>query len=66
MKNALILFLLFCVISLQAQDDPTSRGILIKTLPIQDIFHKNPNIIIEKPITDKFSVDFLFALRYTA
>lgn len=65
MKNALILFLLFCMISLQAQNDSTRRGFLIKTLPIQDIFHKNPNIIIEKPITDKFSVDFLFALRYT-
>ena len=65
MKNGLILFLLFCIISLQAQNDSTRRGFLIKTLPIQDIFHKNPNIIIEKPINDKFSIDFLFALRYT-
>ncbi|NPD45798.1 hypothetical protein [Lentimicrobium sp. S6] len=67
MKNALLLllFLLFCMISVQAQNDSTRRGFLIKTLPIQDVFHKNPNVIIEKPITDKFSVDFLFALRFT-
>lgn len=65
MKNALVLFLLFLMTSIQAQEENSNRGFLIKTLPIQDIFHKNPNLIIEKPINDKFSVDFLFALRYT-
>lgn len=65
MKNALTIFLLFIIVSLQAQEKNQSRGILIKTLPIQDAFYHNPNLIIEKPLNNKYSVSLLFVLRYS-
>jgi len=65
MKNALTIVLLFIIISLQAQEEIQSSGILIKTLPFQDAFYQNPNLIIEKPIYHKYSVSLLMALRYS-
>lgn len=65
MKNALTIFLLFIFVSLHAQEENQSRGILIKTLPIQDAIYQNPNLIIEKPINEKYSVSLLVAFRFS-
>jgi len=40
-----------------------SSGLVLKTLILQDIFYKNPNLIIEKPIKSNNSIELLIALR---
>lgn len=65
MKSTFSLILLLLVLFLQAQEEKSVGGILIKTLPIQDAFYQNPNLIIEKPISDKYSTSIILALRYS-
>lgn len=59
MKRLVILFILFPFI-LHGQ---TSKGFLVKTLFYQDAFYHNPNLIVEKLLNKKFSVELLMALR---
>ncbi len=59
MKRLLILFILFPFL-LHGQ---TSKGFLVKTLFYQDAFYHNPNLIVEKLLNKKFSVELLMALR---
>jgi hypothetical protein len=40
-----------------------SKGFLIKTLVFQDAIYRNPNLIIEKRISPKFSVEIQGAVR---
>ena len=59
MKYLYILFILF-PLSLSAQ---ISHGFLVKTLLVQDAFRQNPNIIFEKRLSAKISIELLAALR---
>lgn len=56
----IFLFVIIFPILLSGQE---SSGLVIKTLILQDILYKNPNIIFEKPIKSNKSIEFLLALR---
>jgi len=59
MKRLLILLILVPFL-LNGQ---TSKGFLVKTLVLQDAFYQNPNIVFEKLIDKKYSIELLLALR---
>ena len=59
MKKTFLIFIAFPIL-LSGQE---SSGLVLKTLILQDIFYKNPNLIIEKPIKSNNSIEFLVALR---
>ena len=59
MKKLLLIFIAFPIL-LSGQE---SSGFVLKTLMLQDIFYKNPNLIIEKPIKSNNSIELLVALR---
>ena len=59
MKKLLLIFIAFPIL-LSGQE---SSGLVLKTLILQDIFYKNPNLIIEKPLKSNNSIEFLVALR---
>ena len=60
-KNSI--FLIAFLIGFSQSFGQNTKGFIIKTLPFQDILYQNPNLIIEKPIKDNYSVEMLFALR---
>jgi len=59
MKRLLVIFILFPFL-LNGQ---ISKGFLIKSLVLQDVFYQNPNLIVEKLINKNYSVELLMALR---
>jgi hypothetical protein len=59
MKKIFLVFILFPIL-LSGQE---SSGLVVKTLVLQDILYKNPNLIIEKPLTSNNSIELLLALR---
>jgi hypothetical protein len=59
MKHLLIIFILFPIF-ISAQ---TSHGFILKSLVLQDAVHQNPNVIVEKVINNRYSVEFAAALR---
>lgn len=59
MKHIIIIFILLPFF-LKGQ---TSNGILVKSLLLQDAFYQNPNLVIEKLISDHYSAELLLALR---
>lgn len=56
----LFLFIFLFPLLLSAQE---TKGILIKTLPLQDIFYQNPNITLEWKFNSKYSLSMSTALR---
>ncbi|MCC7318472.1 MAG: hypothetical protein IT219_08050 [Bacteroidales bacterium] len=58
--NKIFLFFIAFPILVSGQE---SSGLVVKTLILQDIFNKNPNFIIEKPIKSNNSIEFLAAFR---
>jgi hypothetical protein len=61
-KYGLLFVLSIWLFSFPAQAQ-ISKGFLIKTLVFQDAFYRNPNLIIEKRISPKFSVEIEGAVR---
>ncbi len=61
-KNILLIILLVHLFSAKVEAQ-ISRGITFKTIVFQDVFYQNPNLIIEKRINPKFSVEILGAIR---
>ena len=59
MKKIFLVFVIFPIL-LAGQE---SSGLVLKTLILQDIFYKNPNLIIEKSIKSNNSIEFSVALR---
>ncbi len=59
MERLFIFFILFPFF-LQGQ---TSKGFILKTMVVQDAFYQNPNLIIEKLLTERYSVELLLSLR---
>lgn len=59
MKKLILILVVFPIL-LYGQE---STGIVLKTMILQDIFYKNPNLIVEKTIKSNNSIEFLFALR---
>jgi hypothetical protein len=59
MKRLLAITILFPIF-LSAQ---TPHGFIIKSLVIQDALHQNPNIIVEKILNNRYSVELAAALR---
>lgn len=65
MKKLLLFPIFFIPILLIAQNDSSNKSFFLKTNPIQDVFYQNPNLIIEKPIQQKYAVSLIMALRYS-
>lgn len=60
MKGIFIFLLLFPHL-LMGQE---SKGVVLKTLVLQDALFRNPNIIAERPLSRHFSMELLVAVRF--
>jgi len=64
-KSIIVLLFLITWFFSEAQQDSINKVYIVKTLPIQDAFYQNPNLIIEKAINQKNTLSLLVALRYS-
>jgi hypothetical protein len=55
--------LLICILFPNFLNGQNSKGYVIKTLLLQDVIYQNPNFIIEKQLTNSYSIELQMALR---